>query len=134
MSTLNAKRVSELLVDCLFLDDENQDGAMIGRGIIHDYAFHPVRLEAHREEVAAMLADLPDEFHQSKGGGWSFLNACMDRDGNHWAEHHTIEQLLALGGALGMAKILMPREMWKICPGGMPYFSVNPPVKHEVAP
>ena len=36
-----------------------------------------------------------------------------------------MEQLLTLGIGLGYAKYLMPREMWKMFPGGMPYFQID---------
>jgi hypothetical protein len=134
MSKLNSKRVDQILTECLFREGEDTSNALVGKGVITDFGFHPERIEQHRSEVAEMLAELPDQFHEDKGGGWSFLNACMDREGNQWGEHISIEGLLALGSALGMAKTLMPKEMWGIFPGGMPYFSVNPPVKHEVAP
>jgi hypothetical protein len=56
----------------------------------------------------------------------SFLNACMTKDDNQWGEHQNMEQLLALGIAIGYARILLPRNMWSVLPGGVPYFSVGP--------
>ena len=82
------------------------------------------RLQLLGEEILATLMELPPQFRMSEGGGWSFLNACNDRDGNLWGQHINIEQLLLLGIGAGLAKILLPREMWKALPGGMPYFGV----------
>jgi len=70
------------------------------------------------------LSELPDEFHDTKGGGMSFLSACERRDGRHWGDHRSIEQLLALGIGTNQSRILLPRSMWNVLPGGMPYFSV----------
>jgi hypothetical protein len=73
-----------------------------------------------------MLSDLPDEFQARKGGGWSFLNACMDRHGHQWTGlHQQQERLFALGIACGKARWLFPRQLWTSLPGGMPYVSVN---------
>jgi len=69
---------------------------------------------------------LPDEFHTGKGGGWSFLDACNDRNGAQWTSlHRTMDQLVCLGHAIGAVSFCLPREMWKILPGGMPYFVVD---------
>lgn len=121
---LSAKRVHEILLDCLYKDGEDTAGHIKSEGVLNTFGFHPERIAGHKPEIGELLAELPDEFHREKGGGWSFLNACMDRHGNHWAEHRTIEELLVLGIGTGQAKILMPRPMWQIMPGGMPYFSV----------
>lgn len=72
-----------------------------------------------------MCEQLPESFHESKGGGWSFLNMCEDKGGNQWSgTHKTMEQLLCLGMAMNKMKILLPREVWKIFPGGMPYVAI----------
>ena len=49
----------------------------------------------------------------------------MTKSGEQWGEHMNIEQLLALGIATGQAGYPMPKEMWKMLPGGMPYFTVK---------
>jgi hypothetical protein len=36
-----------------------------------------------------------------------------------------MEQLLALGTATRQMTILMPREMWDMFPGGMPYIAID---------
>jgi hypothetical protein len=117
--------------DSLFRDEELVDGkppgeSVVVEGIMHTVGFHPGRLEGHREEVVAWLNQLPDEFKAQIGGGWSFLNMCYDRDGNQWTGlHQVMEQLLLLGIGLRRAKIQLPREMWNMVPGGMPYIVVT---------
>lgn len=128
---LTTDRVRAVMKDVLFRDDEMPAdgevpfGAVVVDGVLNRYAFHPTRLEELRAEIIEMLSELPDEFRADGGGGWSFLNACLDRHGNHWAEHPTIEQLLVLGIGVDAAQILMPREMWAVLPGGLPYFSTK---------
>lgn len=124
MKTLTAENVETVFRDCLFRDGEDTAQAQIVEGVVSKFGFHPDRLAAHKTEIAEMLDGLPDEFKMAKGGGWSFLNACMTKRGDQWGEHRNIEQLLALGIASDQAKMLMPREMWKVLPGGMPYFAV----------
>ncbi|MCK9460619.1 MAG: hypothetical protein M0R80_13355 [Proteobacteria bacterium] len=118
----------------MFTEDEDKSQAVFVEGVITNFKFHPGRLSNHREDIISMLNDLPEDFQKDKGGGWSFLNACVDRLGRQWGEHINIEQLLVLGIAIKYAKILLPRDMWNILPGGMPYFSVGDELaKAEIA-
>lgn len=132
MSKLTATAVEAVFMDCLFKEGEDTSNPVVGDGVIHKFGFHRDRLAAHEPEIKAMLNELPDEFQSDKGGGWSFLNACMTRDSEQWGEHQNIEQLMALGIASGKAKLMMPREMWSILPGGMPYFQVIAPPREPV--
>lgn len=131
MSILTAKAVDEIFMDCLFRDEEvSKDapepppGAVIVDGIRHQFALHPERLESYREQVKALLAELPDNFQADKGGGWSFLQACMTKDGEQWGEHMNMEQLFVLGIGLKLAKWQLDRAVWPALPGGMPYVVV----------
>lgn len=129
--TIDPKKVSDIFVSCLYTGEEiSKDGdippgAISVNGILHKFAFNPQRIEIHRQEVKEFLSQLPVEFHQTSGGGWSFLQACMDRDGNQWGEHVNMDQLFCLGLGLGMVESLLPREMWKELPGGMPYYVIK---------
>jgi hypothetical protein len=122
---LTAQQVNEVLIDCLFRDDEDRTDHVVGEAVMLKAGFHPGRLEQHKSDIMEMLLDLPSEFLQSQGGGWSFLNACVTREGNQWGEHRNIDELLALGVASGQAEIQLPREVWSALPGGVPYFVVK---------
>jgi hypothetical protein len=122
---LTAENVETVFLDCLIRDGDAPGQAKRVEGVTSAFIFHPERLAIHKTEIAEMLAGLPDEFHEDKGGGWTFLNACMTQSWVQWGEHWNCEQLLALGIATEQAKILMPREMWKHMPGGGPYFMVR---------
>lgn len=100
------------------------DGITLIKGVVGGFAFVTSTLEAKREDIKSMLKELPDEFMKSKGGGWSFLNACMTKDGEQWGEQTTVEELVCLGLGLKLVDFVMPREMWAMLPGGMPYFVV----------
>lgn len=81
------------------------------------------RLEDHSELIYEMLNELPIEFRSSTGGGWSFLNACNDRHGRQWTGlHRTMSMLFGMGEGLGLVDSLLPREMWEVLPGGVPYY------------
>lgn len=127
MSKLTSGNVSRIFMDCLFKEGEDHSKYVKGEGITQTFGFHPIRIESHKVAIREMLECLPDEFQHDKGGGMSFLNACMTQDGIHWGEHRSMEQLFALGIATGQAVMLMPREMWSVLPGGMPYFGVTAP-------
>jgi hypothetical protein len=132
---ISAARVEEIFRDCLYKDEEMAgvpegeapEGVVIVEGIISRFGLHPERLESHRDEVHTMLLNLPEQFQADKGGGWSFLQACDDRNGVQWTGlHQTMGDLFVLGIGLGLAKYLLPREMWSAFPGGMPYLAVEP--------
>jgi hypothetical protein len=121
-----SQKVNETFKDCLYRDAEiPEDGtpkdAVLVEGIVQKFGFHPARLAGHKEEIRAYLERMPKEFHRETGGGWTFLNLCMDREGHQWAEHPTIEQLVALAIGTGMGVYLLPRDMWNALPGGVPY-------------
>ena len=127
---IDAEKIHAVVVDCLYQPEEVSgknvpEGAVLADGIMHSFAFHPERLESHREEVRAWLMALPHQFRKSEGGGWSFLNACVDEDGEQWGEHLNMDELFSLGQALGLVKCCLPRAMWSALPGGMPYYVVE---------
>ena len=123
---LDPQKVEAIFIDCLFRDGEDTSTHVKIEGISMTVGFNPERLEAHRDEVASLLAELPDVFREGSGGGMSFLNACEDRHGNLWTGlHQRMDQLFMLGIALGMAYYLLPRELWQAFPGGVPYVTVK---------
>lgn len=127
---LTAENVETVFKDCLFLDGEipndHPPNHMVKvEGIMHNFGFHSERLNSHKEDVVSMLTELPDDFRAGSGGGASFLNACMTKSGIQWGEHINIEQLVALGIGLGVVSYCLPKAMWSMLPGGMPYFVIK---------
>jgi len=125
---LEPSNVEEIFLDSLYKEGENHDDAVVVNGIMITVGFHPGRLASHKEEVRELLSQLPDEFHAEvpNAGGWSFLNACNNAEGELWTgEHRVMEQLFLLGEALDLVSCLLPREMWDVLPGGMPYYMVK---------
>ena|SRR3989344_1243104 len=126
MQKLNPERVESIFKDCLFRQGENTANHIKAEGITCIVGFHPERLTRHREEISAMLDELPNDFKGSGGGGMSFLNACNDRHGNQWTGlHQRMEQLFQLGIGIGKVKCLAPRNEWSALPGRMPYYVIN---------
>ena len=128
MKELTSTNVTNTFMSCLFKEGESHENYVDAPGIIHHVGFHPERLKEAKEDVIDYLSQLPKEFFsKEKGGegGWSFLNACYTRNGVHWGEHIHMEQLFQLGCALGLCECLLPREMWKILPGGVPYYVIK---------
>lgn len=121
-----AERIDKIMTDVLFKDEEIVDGkpsedAVLVEGIVRNFSFHHSRLESHREEIRKIIAQMPKPFFRDSGGGWSTLNLCMTESGDQWGEHRNVEALAVLAIGLKLGHFLMPRDMWKIFPGGMPY-------------
>lgn len=114
---LTAENVEKLFKDCTSANGEQVEGILI-----------KIKLDTsgRARDIGRLLSQLPDEFHIGKGGGWSFLNSCNTKNGDQWTGLHlTMEKLLMLGLASKQVVMLMPRDMWSIIPGGMPYFAVE---------
>ena len=128
MANINvtASNMSELtsnaFMDCLFKKGEDTTNHVKVEGLTSMFGLHPQRLEEKRELVTALLAELPAEFKE----GWSFLNLCTTKDGEQWTGmHHVCEQLVVMAIGLGLMEYLIPREMWRILPGGVPYLKIK---------
>ena len=123
---LTTQNVEDVVKDCLY-DDENEDtsNAIEVMGAINAFGFNPENVKRNKQNIKDMLSELPDEFQQEMGGGWSFLNAAQNKNGEQWGEHSDVELLLVLGLATEQIRYsIEDREMWAAFPGGMPYFMV----------
>lgn len=131
MKELTSANVEAIIKDCLFQGDIPQEEllkkAVVVQGIVCKWGFVPEKLEEHKTEIVEMLGQLPDEFMAKKGGGWSFLNGCMRKDGEQWGEQRSVDELFSLGQAVGVVKCQVPRELWDMFPGGVPYYEVTLP-------
>lgn len=131
MATLTTEAVHELMLACLYPPgavpkaDAIPPDAIRVEGIVCTFIFNPVGIASKKTEIAALLAELPEQFFEDKGGGWSFLNACEDRHGNLWGQHKFMEALFSLGQAAGFVKFCAPRELWRSLPGGVPYYVIS---------
>lgn len=125
MTALTSEAVRTIASECLYARDEPHDDAIIVEGIVTHMGFHPERIAKNTDKISELLAELPTEFHAKGGGGWTFLNACNDKHGIQWTGlHREMELLFCLGIAAGKAKWMLPRDMWEVMPGGMPYVVV----------
>ncbi len=121
---LNSDRVMEVTRECLFNDGEDMTDRVEVQGVLNQFGFHPGRLEEHREEIVSMLEELPEKFREEAGGGWSFLQACVDKNGEQWTGlHRVMELLFVLGMGIGRVRYVLPRERWDQLPGKMPYYT-----------
>ena len=123
-----ASKVNAILLSCLYNDSElPKDGsapkdAVIVKGVVGQFGFNPERLEAARSKVEDIIKEVvADEFLEGKGGGMSFLQLCMDREGQQWAEHRTLDEFCCLAQGLKLASFPLSREFWAVLPGGVPY-------------
>lgn len=124
--TVTATNMSKLtqnaFMDCLFKEGEDTTNYVKVEGLTSMFGLHPQRLEEKRELVTALLAELPAEFKE----GWTFLRLCTTKDGEQWTGMHRIcEQLVVMAIGLGLMEYCVPREMWAILPGGVPYLMIK---------
>lgn len=117
-------------------------------GVVCKFGFHRGRIEESKPWIKALLSQLPlgffekgprgenglppamggqhaAELDDKAGGGWSFLAACETREGERWGEHWAMDELFCLGMAAGLVTCQLPREMWHVLPGGVPYYSIS---------
>jgi len=133
MTLLNPRDIDSTFRECLYSEteivdkDTPPDDALIVEGIIMKVGFHPARVAKNRDIIREWVRQLPDDFIKSKGGGMSFLNMCVDREGNQWTgEHRIMEQLTCLAIAAKLGNYCLPREAWTAMPGGVPYVVFDP--------
>ena len=111
---LNVENVQRIFNSC------NKGETLIEGIVFKSY----LDIREHKQEIYEMLSQLPDEFHEDKGGGYSFLMACQNNKGEQWTGFHIyMEKLMMLGIAAGYVKYCLPREMWQALPGSVPYFT-----------
>jgi hypothetical protein len=125
--TLTADDVERLALACLGKNDSEPGSRIVVEGIVRNFDFSAERIAEHRSEIKALIRELPSEFMSDGGGGWSFLNLCNDRHGHLWTGLHAVmEALCCLAIGAGIGKWQLPREMWDVLPGGMPYVVFTP--------
>ncbi len=94
----------------------------IVEGFVNTFGVDVDKLEKDRDVVRGWITELPTEFLAESGGGWSALNLQQTKQGELWTGHQLMgESLYVLAASLGIAKVLLPREVWSALPGGMPY-------------
>ena len=124
MSKLTTENVESIFKDCL--TNEDNPNKIECNPVIHTCVFDKSKIEEHSAEILELLMELPVEFRQNNGGGYSFLAACNDIHGNQWTGMHlNMEKLFALGMAADYVESLLPKEMWVMLPGNMPYFMIK---------
>ena len=129
---IDIKEVREIFESMMFTNEEVTDLgeercgeiAKIVQGVCCQVGFHPDRIESNRDRITELLSELPSEFKESGGGGWSFLNACTDKDGNLWGQQRDVDMLICIGLAIRKVEYNLPQELWCALPGGVPYFVV----------
>lgn len=126
MTQLLPRTVEALFQTCLFGKADNTAERVEVQAVVRRFYFHRGRLQAHEAQIVELLGELPVEFHRSGGGGYTFLNGCLDKHGQQWTGmQSTVELLIALGIGVGKAEFLVPRDQWAALPGGVPYIVVD---------
>ena len=110
---INLQRVRNIFRACVAQENTSNTKKVI-TGWDHEYIFNIDKVEEYKEEIYALLKELPKEFQSNTGGGWSILNVCMDKYNDEpWGEQADADLLMALGIATEYAATLgenAPRE------------------------
>jgi hypothetical protein len=122
---LTSENVSQVFLHCLFKEGEDTSNHVAVKGITLSVGFHPERLKEKSSQIDDLLDQLPVEFHEKGGGGMSFLQSGIDKNGRHWGEHKNMQELFLLGVGTGRIAKPFPDELVDSLPGGVPYFIVK---------
>ena len=123
---ITASNVLKVFNDCLFDTQPDTGTEFIGvEGVHANVGFDPHKIEQHKEEITSLLDQLDDKFKENTGGGYSFMSVPFTKDGDQWGEQIDGDRLMMLGMAIGRVKYLLPREMWRILPGSVPYYVIT---------
>lgn len=121
-------KVTEIFMDCLFTEDEDSTNFLEVEGILVNVGFNPIKIEKHRDSIR----DLTNKLNENFLIGWSFLNICFNKDNELWTSSHKVcEQLLLLGLAIGKLEYILPRDVWNILPGKLPYIRLIGDVEYN---
>lgn len=125
---LTSDNVDQIFEDCLVYDQEykNEDTASLVGVASMTTRLKRHKLNEYKSAIIDMLDQLPDEFKVNQGGGMSFLNMCMRKDGVQWTDLQSrMDQLVLLGLGIERVEFCLPREAWCVLPGRMPYLAVK---------
>lgn len=122
MDSINPEEVDRIFRSCL--GDEDEDSVLVD-GVVLLVRLNKKACELHRKEVAALLSQLHPNFF-NEGGGWTFLNFSMTKDGNNiWTGLHKVcDELICLGIALEYVQVF-GQEIREALPGGVPLIQVS---------
>lgn len=117
--------VRNIFLDCLIWEmTPDTAEVVIVEGLTKKVVFSVEKVKSHSDTIYALLNELPETFFDGRGGGWSFLNMAQDKNGNQWGEQINAQELMLLGIASGYMNYLLPRDVWFLLPGGVPYVVV----------
>ena len=125
-AVLTAEKVNQLYAKCSLVEDEVKDDEplvdfVLGEGVRNITVFSAERIENNKAEIAMLFDELA-----GIDVGISFLTMCVDQYDRQWTGlHSTVDLLVQLGIASGVIEYTLPREMWDIFPGAMPYVIRN---------
>jgi len=124
---LTSPNVENLFLDCLFKEGEDTTNAVLAEGVMLKVGFNPERLAKNREEIISLLSQCDEKFMaEGSAKGYSFLGFCEDKNGNLWTGVHAVcDNLICMGLAIDKVVFLLPREVWAVLPGGMPYLAIK---------
>lgn len=124
---LIATNVENLFLSCLYKKGEDASNALIVQGVKLKVGFNPERIQENKTEIENLLSQCHTNFFDSsEAKGWTFLNFCLDKNEEQWTGVHAVcDNLICLGLAIDKVQFLLPREVWDVLPGGVPFLQIK---------
>ena len=124
--TLCDAHVVEVFKKCLLQPTEagQKYVFVVGIGMFNSTRFHAGRLEAHRQEIIDMLAELPTEFQNCIGN--DMRKAVYIKYGWRWTTSlDSVNKLIQLGDAIDQVQRYPVRRFWHRKSDALTYFYVK---------
>ncbi len=119
---LTAQNVNNVFLECLANKHEEMT---VVEGVKIKAGFNLAKIKENHCKIHSMLECLDDNFFAGAGGGWTFLKICADKHGTLWTgDHSQCDRLICLGIAANLLTFTLPRDLWSVLPGEMPYITV----------
>ena len=120
-----SQSVEYIFLDCISKNQQSNLDTVYIEGVYLKVKFDIDKLNHYNTDISEILENIHTNFKINIGGGWSFLNFCLDKNSEQWTDlHHIADKLLVLGLATKKISYLLPKEFWKEMPGGLPYIVI----------
>jgi len=123
---LSTNNVISIFDNCLSNKYTKKENILNVKSVNFNIKFDLEKILKNTNDINSMINELPNNFKENIGGGWSFLNIIINNKGEIWTSEHIIaDKLVSLGLATNKLSFLLEKDVWKILPGGMPYIIIH---------
>lgn len=125
-SDLTSENVEAIFLDSLATSIDPPSSIIVADGVTRSVRFQGERLYAHVSDIELMLSHVSSFFYDDRGGGHTYLELGLLRDGSRWGTRRDADRLFTLGLALNLIAYARPdRAEWSLFPEGIPYVRIK---------